>query len=78
MIFSLFKNVFIKNLVVNIKTNKFLFIFSVFLILVIFIGSASAASDDNNTLSQSIDEVIDYNNNEILAVEVSSLEMIPV
>ena len=69
----MFKNVFIKNLVINIKTNKkLLFFLSVFLILMIFIGSASAASDENNTLSQSIDEVIDYNNNEILSVEVSS------
>ena len=55
LIFLLFKNVFIKNLVINIKINKFLFIFSVFLILMIFIGGASAASDENTTLSQSID-----------------------
>ena len=40
--------------------------------LVVFMGNVSATGDDNTTLSQSIDEVVDHNNNEILTVKESS------
>ena len=76
LIFKYFFHAFIKkqlHVVFNIKMhNKMLIILSVFLMLMFFTGCVSAASSENVTLTQNIDDVVnEKNTDEILTVEGS-------